>query len=102
MSDEHREDPTRSACARCTISLALFGKASARRRIAGRPKQPLEYAMELDSRPRDGPTMISGEGLALTASWNGLAPLVFASVAWPGPAPRKVQASEPCRQPANW
>ena len=34
--------------------------------------------------------MISGEGLALTASWNGLAPLVFASVVWPGPAPRKV------------
>jgi len=28
----------------------------------------------------DGPTIISGEGLALTASWNGLAPLVFASV----------------------
>ena len=34
--------------------------------------------------------MISGEGLALTASWNGLAPSVFASVVWPGPAPRKV------------
>ena len=34
--------------------------------------------------------MISGEGLAPTASWNGLAPLVFASVVSPGPAPRKV------------
>ena len=34
--------------------------------------------------------MISGDGLALTAAWNGLAPLVFASVVRPGPAPRKV------------
>ena len=34
--------------------------------------------------------MISGDGLALTADWNGLAPLVFASVVRPGPAPRKV------------
>jgi hypothetical protein len=33
--------------------------------------------------------MISGDGLALTACWNGLAPFVFASVVWPGPAPRK-------------
>src|SRR5229473_2939073 len=41
---------------------------------------------------RDGPTIITGEGLALTACWNGLAPLVFASVVWPGPAPRKVIA----------
>src|SRR5262249_54168502 len=38
----------------------------------------------------EGPTTTSGDGLALTASWNGLAPLVFARVVWPGPAPRKV------------
>src|SRR5215212_1287154 len=40
----------------------------------------------------EGPTIISGEGLALTALWNGLAPSVFASVVRPGPAPRKVIA----------
>src|SRR5216684_6747220 len=38
-----------------------------------------------------GPTRISGEGLTFAAgSGNGLAPLVFASVVPPGPAPRRV------------
>src|SRR5215831_7188882 len=38
-----------------------------------------------------GPTKISGDGSMFTPGWgNGLAPLVFASLVWPGPAPRKV------------
>jgi hypothetical protein len=36
------------------------------------------------------PTTINGEGFALTTDWNGLAPLVFATMVLPGPAPRSV------------
>src|SRR5579871_2837834 len=46
------------------------------------PSLVLEY--------RAGPTMMSGEGLGPTFSLSGLAPSVFCSVVWPGPAPRKV------------